>query len=284
MIEPLVSINSDMHYLIVITDVVTTFAMKNSSGQISRMAIVMLTSMLIVPVFIFSYYPALAGVCKISCLANPTGNNTADDMGIKVTNANNTHIEKVGFNSIVKNVSVTSPGSISKVNYNTTTSQPSNIITTSLSQSSNNSILPHFTNATLNGSLAGQNNLAFNSISNQSLATLYNKDPNYENSNDNSNGRHNNDHNDDSNDKSHSSDSSGGNDNHHHKSHNNNNDRHDKHNDKDKQHKKDSHSEDGTGDKGKAGQAGDNGPITVPGNHFKLKGGLVQHLLRHLLP
>lgn len=260
--------------LIVITDVVTTFAMKNSSGQISHMVMVRLTSLLIVPALILSYYPASAGVCKISCLANPTGNNTTNDGGLNVTNTNNTQLGKVGFNSTIKNVSVMSPGSVSNVKYNTTTSQPSHITTTSLPLSSDTSILPHFTNATLNGSLAGQNNLAFNSTSNQSLATLYNKDPNYKNSND----------------KSHSSDSSGGNDNHHHKSHNNNNDKHDRHHDQDKHHTKNSHSEDGTGDKSKAGKsgdsekAGDNGPITVHGIHFKLKGGLVQHLLRHLSP
>jgi len=279
-----------MLYLIVITDVVTTFAMKNSSGQISHMVMVRLTSLLIVPALILSYYPASAGVCKISCLANPTANNTTNDGGLNVTNINNTQLGKVGFNPTIKNVSVMSPGSVSNVKYNTATSQPSHITTTSLPLSSNTSILPHFTNATLNGSLAGQNNLAFNSTSNQSLATLYNKDPNYKNSNDNSNGRHNNDHIDDSNDKSHSSDSSGGNDNHHHKSHDNNNPKHDRHHDKDKHHTKNSHSEDGTGDNSKAGKsgdsgkAGDNGPITVHGIHFKLKGGLVQHLLRHLSP
>jgi hypothetical protein len=255
-----------MLYLIVITDVVTTFAMKNSSGQISHMVMVRLTSLLIVPALILSYYPASAGVCKISCLANPTANNTTNDGGLNVTNTNNTQLGKVGFNPTIKNVSVMSPGSVSNVKYNTATSQPSHITTTSLPLSSNTSILPHFTNATLNGSLAGQNNLAFNSTSNQSLATLYNKDPNYKNSNDNSNGWHNNDHIDDSNDKSHSSDSSGGNDNHHHKSHNNNNAKHDRHHDKDKHHTKNSQSED------------------VHGIHFKLKGGLVQHLLRHLSP
>jgi hypothetical protein len=279
-----------MLYLIVITDVVTTFAMKNSIGQISHKAIVMLTSVLIVSVLILSYYPASAGVCKISCLVNLTGNNTTNDGGLNVTNTNNTHIGKVGFNSTIKNVPVTSPGSVSKVIYNTTTPQHSNIITTSLPLSSNNNILPHFTNATLNGSSASQNNLTSNGTSNQSLATLYNNDPNNENSNDNSNGRHNIDHNDDSNDNSHSSDSSGGNDNHNHKSHNNNNDKLDKHLEKNKHHTRDNHNEDGAGDNGKPGKSGysgkdgDNGPITVHGNHFKLKGGLIQHILQHLSP
>lgn len=278
-----------MLYLIVITDVVTTFAMKNSIGQISHLATVMLTSVPIVSVLILSYYPSSAGVCKISCLAIPTGINTTNTLANNVTNANDIPGGKGDFNSnsTVKNVSTASPESISKVNYNNATSQPSKIITTSMPLSSNLGILPHFTNATLNGSSTSQNTSAFNSTSNQSLATLYNKDPNDESSKDSSNGWHTNDHHDDSNDNSHSSDSSGGSDNQDHKSHkHNNNDKHDRHHDKDKHHTKDKHGEDATGDNGKPGKAGDSGKswdkrisVIVHKSHSKLKVGLVHQLL-----